>query len=225
MARKIGTGITAREYTPLSDEKLQRRARSWTNSTKKRGGIFGAVSARAVAISEHIRDSSMNVGADLMTDSPEHFARRILKMHRAAQDYIQEGNADLAGRWAWEAGVLWATAKMKWEWEKRALAGKGSHGGSKSGGENTKKELNLPIRKRRMAMMEELVPRIGVTNAAQHCAIDLYDIERAEKKERDELARKVSKVTSETRKQRDEGIAKLAKAIYVQYFTEQRRKE
>jgi len=40
-----------------------------------------------------------------------------------ADHNISENNSQLSARYAFQAGVAWATAAMKWDWEREAISG------------------------------------------------------------------------------------------------------
>jgi hypothetical protein len=177
MARKFihGRGMTAREHTALeSAADFRQWAKSWNAAIKEGGGIFGAVSLDAVEMCEQILADAMATDDASREDSPEAFAQAIARCIHGAKVEIKNGNADLAARNAWEAGVRLATATIKWRWEKHALRGERSVTAGAEGGRAT----NAPKRpeaEKRMARIADLlkVPDMTVSKAAARCAHEL----------------------------------------------------
>jgi hypothetical protein len=171
MARKVihGQGMTAREHVALeSPADFRQWAKSWNDAIKEGGGIFGAVSLGAADICQQILAEAAD--GIPVEDTPEAFARGILRCRHLALVEIQRGNADLAARNAWDAGVRWATARMKWRWENYALGGEKAAKVRAEWAERT----NAPrkqIGDKRMKLMEELVlkKRMKVSKAAAEC--------------------------------------------------------
>lgn len=128
---KRGTGITAREVTMFDmtgatpgDIQLAKKSfRSWNDMIAEGGGIFGAVSLQAAKSAKLILEETASEGDSFLEDSPRDFAYFIDKQIRVAKGRIESGSADGAARHAFEAGVKWAQAVMKWSWEPDALAG------------------------------------------------------------------------------------------------------
>jgi hypothetical protein len=119
---KIGTGITEREISPCTGPFSENDA-AYLNSRIAEAGYFaqvsGAIQDFCAAIAQKITDDD-----DPITDSPEDFALRILARIKATKSRITPGEtSDHATRSAFEAGMLWGTATMKWQWELDALRG------------------------------------------------------------------------------------------------------
>lgn len=133
MPRKVtrGTGITAREVTmfdmtgkvPGDGALMKASARRWNDMIDEGGGIFGAVSLQASKSAKHILAETSAEGESYLEDSPRDFAYQIDKFIEAAKHEIENGNADIAARCAFSAGMKWAQATMKWNWEREALVG------------------------------------------------------------------------------------------------------
>jgi hypothetical protein len=175
MARKVlhGRGMTAREHIVLeSAADFRQRAKSWNDAIKEGGGIFGAVSLGAAEMCEQIlADATDDVPIE---DSPEAFAQVIARCIHLAKVEIKNGNADLAARNAWEAGVRLATATIKWRWEEHALRGEKVVTAASDGGRATNAPKRLEAEKR-MARIADLLktPGMTVSVAAAHCAHEL----------------------------------------------------
>ena len=176
MARKVihGSGITARVHTTIESAADGREwSKSWNDAIREGGGIFGAVSLGAVDICEQILAATTAGDDPPVEDSPESFARRILRQIHLAKVAIDRGSADLAARNAWDAGVQWAMARMKWQWEVHALRGEKIATAAAEGARATNAPKRL-MGAKRMARMAELVASGKLpSNAAQQCASEL----------------------------------------------------
>lgn len=146
----MGTGITKRDVvlydvTGQSPEdaaelrKLDAIGIAKWNSGIKEVGFFGLAHSE---ISEILRSTIEESGGDVPEiDSPEYFARQILKYIGAASEHIVPGDAaDRAARFAFEAGVIWGVSQMKGLWEQDALRGATAHAGRKKAGSETAKK-------------------------------------------------------------------------------------
>ncbi|MCV2872592.1 hypothetical protein OEZ71_09800 [Defluviimonas sp. WL0050] len=167
-----GSGIT--EYslnlpeTAVEQKEVMRQnTEAWNAAMRDGGGIFGAVTSNAVYVCNEVLRQSENA-KPFLEDTPEAFADVILTNIDCARHEIADGNADLAARHAFDAGVEWAKAQMKWQWEADALRGGKVHAGSKSAGQETSR-INNPLRMERFARMSELIPKLGKSRAAKIC--------------------------------------------------------
>lgn len=166
-----GTGITAYEITMHDvreegfEKAFDRSADNWNRAIKEGGGIFGAVSQPALRACEQIL---ANAKGEEIEHSPEEFARLVARYIEIAKARIRDGNADLAARHAWDAGVTWAQARMKWAWEDDALRGEKVAGGMRNRAHATNAR-HKTLREKRFVIMGRLVPKVGVDKAAAHC--------------------------------------------------------
>jgi hypothetical protein len=124
-------------------------------------GIFGAGSLVAARTCERILADATD--ADLKA-----IAREVIKGIRRTQACIKDGKADLAARYAWDAGMNVVTAVIKWRSECDALRGQKVAAGGRKAAEKTKAR-NKVKRDRRKALMAELVPSLGVQGASAEC--------------------------------------------------------
>lgn len=169
MPRKVtrGTGITAYEHTVYDMREVTPELfRGWNRTIEEGGGIFGAVSLRALRTCEKILADAADEFP--LEDSAEWFARRIVGDINLAKRELEAGNADLAARFAFDAGMQWAKACMKWAWEADAMRGEKNARDTRHGADETSK-LHAATRERRLARMHELVQRFSVTSAARQC--------------------------------------------------------
>lgn len=90
--------------------------------------------------------------------------------HWTKQATADGGNSftDLATASAFQAGMGWALAKMKMEWEAHAIRGESVAAGYKAAAAETNSKHG-PLREQRFALMRKLVPEIGVDSAASAC--------------------------------------------------------
>ncbi|MGB3864777.1 MAG: hypothetical protein WBA29_04000 [Xanthobacteraceae bacterium] len=168
-----GTGITAREVTLYDVQRGESLPKSfWEGITEsfKKHGHFGMVALEAEEICNQVL---ANFKGDMApVDSPEAFAQIILKHIAIAKDNIgHRDDADYAARHAFEAGVEWARAMMKWQWELDALRGQKVAGGERNAAHQTNRRHDK-LREARFARMAELVPGIGVDKAAAQCEVE-----------------------------------------------------
>lgn len=113
-----GQGMTKRRVRCWDSE----FAADWNNSIKENGGIFGAVSSGALKFANRIIEE-LDDGELPEEDSPLAFAKQIRQLIEVAKIYVEKGDADLAARMAFDAGILWERARLKWAWEDFALSG------------------------------------------------------------------------------------------------------
>ncbi|WP_133260365.1 hypothetical protein [Rhodovulum sp. BSW8] len=125
---KFGTGITSYEVN-MGDvrnredmERVRASWSTWNDDIKKYGGIFGAVSKRAYETSRSILAHEPYT-EETPEHSPSDFAHVIVCSIDCAKIEIENKNADLAARHAFDAGVKWALAQVKFQWEDKALCG------------------------------------------------------------------------------------------------------
>jgi hypothetical protein len=172
---KQGTGITARDVLVVeSDEDAEVVFKAQEENRREGGGAFGGVSLRAARICERIlgrRSPAPGVycGPAPREDSIEEFAQKVGGLIGLSKRTIAEGNADKAALYAWMAGMEWARAQMKWASEVDALRGQKVADGQREGARQTNARHALP-REKRFAVMAELVPKVGVEEAARRCA-------------------------------------------------------
>lgn len=132
------------------------------------GGAFGATASIAENECRHVLAGS---------DDPEarKYAEQIQRLITDTRQTIGQARdhdtADMAAATAFNAGVAWAMAKMKWEWEPSAITGEAVRSGQKAAGAETNKR-HVPLREKRFARMRELVPERGVDSAAAACAAE-----------------------------------------------------
>ena len=107
---------TREEQQRLSKE----RNESWNAAIKEGGGIFGALALPAETICRNTLERSGGPQS-YVEGSPEGHAQVVLDAIAAAKARIAEGDADVAAVEAWRAGVEWATAQLKFQWEDDAL--------------------------------------------------------------------------------------------------------
>lgn len=107
---------TREEQQRLSKE----RNESWNAAIKEGGGIFGALALPAETICRNTLERSGGPQS-YSSGSPEGYAQDVLDAISAAKARIAEGEADVAAVEAWRAGVEWATAQLKFQWEDDAL--------------------------------------------------------------------------------------------------------
>ena len=169
MARKlvVRNGITSTVRNVWeSPEDSRSSRRSWNESIKAGGGIFGAVSLHAGEECERLlADTSAD---DIVDASLADYAERVVSNIRRAKAWIGKGNADGAARFAWDAGVAWATATMKFRWETHALRGEKTVDAAADGAAKTNARHEM-LWAQRSAIMDRIVPRLGVQGAAKYC--------------------------------------------------------
>lgn len=126
MAKRLirkGRGITeTASYQYDGDDLMEGVAAvflDWTALREKWGHDYGAETDCMYRTC-----SAENLAGEHEPDSDADFARRILNVHSIALNAIERGDADMAARMAWGAGVLWAQWQIKRAHEKNALNGK-----------------------------------------------------------------------------------------------------
>jgi hypothetical protein len=174
MPRKVtlGGGITAREIEVCSPNDPEAGAffaksrKSFKAAIAETGSLFGAVSNNARKTCEQmIPPFPLPKDFELEgEDTPEQFAVAISKHIASARKAISDRRADAAAVDAWRAGVLWARANMKWEWEEDALLGQEERSRRQRGGGSNAKWAKLaePYRQRspeksRSAIVREML--------------------------------------------------------------------
>lgn len=157
---RVGKGTTEREANRSLPE-------DWSQRIQAEGGIFGAVAIDIREACEGVLQG-LDATAEFEEDSPQDFARTILACLDAADNEIRKGNSDLAALEAYRAGVQYERARMKFLWEADALRGMKVAGGSKNAAHKTNKRHEI-LREKRFAVFRELIPKIGVSNAAYVC--------------------------------------------------------
>jgi hypothetical protein len=197
MPRKVvrGTGITAYEVTEYAtsgedvaalSEALDRSGSDWNQGLKEGGFFHAAWRHRAKFCEQILSKAGDTIPAE---DSPEDFARTILKFIEATKNAINSDDADRAARFAAEAGTEWMRAWMKWGWEPDAIRGTKVAGGEHNAALRTN-ERHVLLRERRFARMRELAPSIGVDKAAAQCEIEALGNHDAIKKQWNRQRRK-----------------------------------
>lgn len=163
--KTTGDGITKVQWDlPENDDELRSALKALADA--KFEGNFARASEIAARVASRILDESN--GVLTAGDSPEFFARSILQGIRVAHSAIADGNADLAAMMAFHAGVAWERARMKWLWEEDAERGQKVAGGSSNSAHETNKR-HVVLRKKRFERLAELIPSMGVDNAARQC--------------------------------------------------------
>lgn len=165
--RMVGTGITRRKRVVHDGQSLMDELKRQGDAHRALGEYAGSEPVPGmVAVCERIlaRGDKFDHGDDSEAD----FASGILIYHRQALAHITAGKADQAAAFAFAAGRLWATASMKWAWERDALTGQKNLAGSSKAGEATSRQHG-PMRERRFARMAELVQQMPVEKAARTC--------------------------------------------------------
>ncbi|MER9893784.1 hypothetical protein NKJ40_17200 [Mesorhizobium sp. M0119] len=120
-----GTGITATTETLIDGPEDLQVLVDWSEDRKRKlieGGEFGAATYDPVALCKGILNAAGR--GPYIEDSPADLAKRILEYHADAKRFIVQGNADLAARFAFHAGDLFARADIKWAWERDAVRGR-----------------------------------------------------------------------------------------------------
>jgi hypothetical protein len=150
---EIGTGITKQAKPTISvevdgQEKFETELAknlNYLEEMNKKFGNFGSESLEAKCVSQKIlgAEKSKLEGENRHNDWPDHsqewFAHKILFNIKETEDYIKIGNADEAASLAFRVGSLWATAVMKFSWEKDALFGQETRKGRARGGKARRK--------------------------------------------------------------------------------------
>jgi hypothetical protein len=137
---KIGHGITAREATSLDDlsdadaQSITEAFRDAAQQGWQQGGetSYGMTTADQVAICRAVLNEAGP--GKYPIDSAPYFARWYLHLNAAARENVVDCNADLAALTAWESGMVFARADMKWRWEPDALTGQKVRSAAKRGG-------------------------------------------------------------------------------------------
>lgn len=122
----FGTGITAvkeRMYSVEGDTSpVADSFKRWNKLLESKGGQWGAITSGVREACEWLLDEKNDVGID--HDDQRVFAKKILKWLNVVDLDINEGGEDQRiARFAFEAGVEWATLSMKINWERAALRG------------------------------------------------------------------------------------------------------
>ena len=172
----IGTGITARIVTDFfsdggpTEAELHEQFEEFKRAFARNGGLFGIATEAARNRCEPILLAVSKEGrkGPLVTDSEEAFAIAITNWIRVASDAIAENNAEDAARLAFQAGVQWGLAQMKWQWESDALRGEKVAKGLREAARQTNAAWVVQ-RERRFARMKQLVLNRRAENAARDC--------------------------------------------------------
>lgn len=173
---KVGTGITQYERTdydvtgktPGDTDRVIEGFAAFNDTVKRNGGLFGAETGQARKSCEAIRDaySSDWDFRGFPIDSPEGFARSILKQLDYAAQCIAEGNTDQAARFAFSAGRQWERALMKWRWEVDALRGVKTVKAAGAGGAARAGQLKPDTEDRLATMAEYIAAGHSISRAA-----------------------------------------------------------
>lgn len=166
--KTIGNGITVRTTGGFDSEEFN-------ENIKRYNGIFGAAYAHVrdecrLIIDKHQAKHPEDAFETYQEDSPHYFAHEILNLLQFADNAIEAGNPDEAARRAMGAGILWGMVVVKWEWELDALRGEKVAGGAKNSA-HQKNEKHKSLRERRREAIDELIPEIGLDNAARVVAL------------------------------------------------------
>lgn len=182
MARKVkvGTGITQYERTdydvtgktPGDIEKAISGFLAFNDTLERNGGFFGAETEQARKTCEGIRANYQGEfdGTGFPNDTPEGFARSILRQLDYAARCIADGNADQAARFAFSAGRQWERALMKWRWEDDALRGVKTAKAASAGGAARAGRLGHDTEARLDAMAEYIAAGHSIARAAELAA-------------------------------------------------------
>jgi hypothetical protein len=123
--KTVGSGITKREVISYSGEDMYAAVkaflRQWNAARIEGGGSFGAVVLNAERACRSIL--ALAGPPPFEADSPEDYARRILRRIEITKGQIARADADEAARTAVQIGRLCTEAYMKGVWEKHALRG------------------------------------------------------------------------------------------------------
>ncbi|SLN23388.1 hypothetical protein ROJ8625_00940 [Roseivivax jejudonensis] len=122
---EFGTGITAKPVilydigTDEGREAVHSAFLEWQKQVATHGGAFAAVV-------NPIKETCTGILTDAEPGpepphSKEDFARTICEALWNAFDRISENDADNAAHFAFHAGIMWAEANMKWQFEKDVL--------------------------------------------------------------------------------------------------------
>lgn len=163
---KRGTGITQRlERICESGEDIVQATDEWREDVRAHGGEFAAMTADIAERARVILDGTDAPHPE--DDSPEYFARMVLKLISIAGGEVEEGNADAAARYAFMAGQLSERARMKHWWEPDADRGQRVAGGARNSA-HEQNQRHVALREQRFSEMQRLVPKLGITGAARH---------------------------------------------------------
>jgi hypothetical protein len=118
----VGSGITKREVISYSGEDMYAAAeafvRQWNAARSEGGDSFGAVVLNAERVCRSIL--ALAGAPPFEADSPEDYARRILRLIEITKGQIARADADEAARTAVDIGRLCTEAHMKRAWESHA---------------------------------------------------------------------------------------------------------
>lgn len=188
----IGTGITQRPLTtfdtsgdtPGDVEAFWRHhhetVRGWIEQCDQ-AGSFGAVTADARKQCGEILEAA---GPEYPLtdypkgcDKPEALAYLVNWDLDAADNSITSGDADASARYGFEAGIKWATALIKWQWEKAAIRGDNTVKSASTGG--TERARNYRDRNAQIkAQYKEILEKRGNASAAKESVQKKFEITR-----------------------------------------------
>ena len=162
--RAVGSGITKREVISYSGEDMaaafEAFARQWNAARFEGGGSFGAVVLNAERVCRSIL-ATVAGRPPFEPDSPEGYARRILRLIEITKEEIARGDADEAARTAVDIGRLCTEAHIKGVWED-SLRGEANASALKAAAAraNKKKQARAqPRRAKWQAMADDLWAR------------------------------------------------------------------
>ena len=209
--RTVGTGITERtvygyEY-PITwkDRKEMEENTLLFSKHMEEMGLFKTATYHARAQCESILNGK-NMDATFPDDSPEDFAKRILRLLECtdqfiknansclAEEFADRGDSEVAARLAFDAGVLWERALMKWYWEREALIGQKILDTADAGAEQ-RRGRRRPGTARVIAEMERLIAAGQSQSNAARVAAE-HGIGRSAAANRQAWARHTKKVVT-----------------------------
>ena len=140
----VGSGITKREVISYSGEDMYAAVEAfvhqWNAALSEGGGSFGAVVLNAERACRSIL--ALAGPPPFEADSPEDYARRILRLIEITKGKIARADADEAARMAVQIGRLCTETHLKHLWEDHALRGESNAARLKAAAdrENRKKQ-------------------------------------------------------------------------------------
>lgn len=149
MARRIttvGSGFTQKNVTSYSGPDMAPAMRQWVAEwnagIQEGGGVFGAVSLRAIKACRTIVAPE-----SAFADEVKDLAASVVRDHEIAVARVASGDADAAARSAFDVGVAWATLALKLAWEADGLAGaafrSAGGGGGRPAGSTLERDVEM----------------------------------------------------------------------------------
>lgn len=149
MARKVrtvGRGVSERQHVTFTGADMapamRRGLGAWSAALEAEGGSgFAAQTRPGVAICEELAQSAGD-------DELKRWARQFLEAREHCRRLLDQGDADLAARFAYDAGWSLMMVNFKLNWERDALAGRAHR---ENGGEGRPRDPGVRARNIRMA--------------------------------------------------------------------------